>query len=99
MNWIDRFIGSNAFRTIIKGAYWGCIAIALLFLFMIGSFLFKIYVLDYRFDDGELHPPIEASINISRFVSAAEASLMEIILPNRNKTIVKVIIFVNIVFI
>ncbi|WP_141096070.1 hypothetical protein [Ureibacillus massiliensis] len=62
LNWIDRFIGSNAFRTIIKGAYWGCIAIALLFLFMIGSFLFKIYVLDYRFDDGELHPPIEASI-------------------------------------
>ncbi len=63
LNWIDRFIESKSFRTIIKGTYWGCIAIALLILFMIGSFLFKIYILDYRFDDGELHPPVEASKN------------------------------------
>ncbi len=63
LNWVDRILESKAFRTIIKGTFWGCIAVALLILFMIGSFLFKIYILDYRFDDGELHPPIEASIN------------------------------------
>lgn len=63
MNWVDRIVESKAFRIIIKGAYWGCIAMALLILFMIGNFLFKIYILDYRFDDAELHPPIETSIN------------------------------------
>ena len=63
LNWLNRILESKAFRTIIKGTFWGCITVALLILFMIGSFLFKIYILDYRFDDGELHPPIEASVN------------------------------------
>lgn len=63
LSWVDRIRESKTFKTIIKGTFWGCIAAALLILFMIGSFLFKIYILDYRFDDGELHSPIEASIN------------------------------------
>ncbi|MEH7379997.1 hypothetical protein V7138_05900 [Bacillus sp. JJ1533] len=56
-------VESKAFRIIIKGALLGFIAIALLIMFMIGNFLFKIYILDYRFDDGELTPPIETAIN------------------------------------
>ncbi|SDN28799.1 hypothetical protein SAMN05518871_104174 [Psychrobacillus sp. OK028] len=63
MNWGVMLIESKALRIIIKGAFWGCIALALFILFMIGNFLFKIYILDYRFDDGELHPPFETSIN------------------------------------
>ncbi|RFB09455.1 hypothetical protein DZB84_24345 [Bacillus sp. HNG] len=54
---------TKAFRIIIKGAFLGFIAIALLIMFMIGNFLVKIYILDYRFDDGELTPPIETAIN------------------------------------
>ncbi|MCG7346292.1 hypothetical protein MHZ92_19470 [Sporosarcina sp. ACRSL] len=61
MSWGDRLVESKAFRFSIKGVFWGVIAIALLTIFMIGNFLFKIYVLDYRFDDGKLHPPIEAT--------------------------------------
>lgn len=63
MNWADRVVESKAFRIIIKGTFYGCIAIALLIIFMISNFLFKIYILDYRFDDAELHPPIETSIS------------------------------------
>lgn len=39
--------------------------LVLLVIFMIGQFLFKIYILDYRFDDGELHPPIEENFQKS----------------------------------
>lgn len=63
MSWGDMLVESKVFRIFIKGVFWGTIAIALLIIFIIGTFLFKIYVLDYRFDDGELHPPIETSIN------------------------------------
>lgn len=63
MNWGDMLVESKAFKIIIKGAFWGTIAIGLLIIFMICNFLFKINILDYRFDDGELHPPIETSIN------------------------------------
>lgn len=63
MNWADKIVESKTFRIITKGAFWGCIALALLIIFMLGNFLFKIYILDYRFDDGELHPPAENSIN------------------------------------
>ena len=62
MNWAEKIVESKAFKVIVIGAFWTTIAIALLIVFMIGSFLFKIYVMDYRFDDGELHPPIEASM-------------------------------------
>lgn len=65
----EKLVKSKAFKFIIKGAFWVTIAIALLMFFMIGSFLFKIYFLDYRFDDGELHPPIESSINNDQFNS------------------------------
>ena len=57
---MDKILASKTFTTIIKGAFWGCVALTVLIFFMIGSFLFKIYILDYRFDDGELHPPMEA---------------------------------------
>ena len=63
MNWADRIVESKAFGIIIKGAFCVGITIALLIIFIIGNFLFKIYILEYRFDDGELHPPIENSIN------------------------------------
>nr|WP_106779402.1 hypothetical protein [Lysinibacillus timonensis] len=63
MNWSDRIVESKAFSMTIKGAFWGCIAIAVLILIMVGSFFFKIYILDYRFDDGELHLPNETIIN------------------------------------
>jgi len=63
MYWADRIVESKAFRIIINRAFWVGIAIALLIIFMIGNFLFKVYILEYRFDDGELHPPIENSIN------------------------------------
>ncbi|MFD1781728.1 hypothetical protein ACFSFW_24075 [Fredinandcohnia salidurans] len=67
MNWGDILVESKAFKIIIKGAFWCTIAIGLLIIFMIGNFLFKINNLDYRFDDGELHPPIETSINNDQF--------------------------------
>lgn len=63
MHWGDMIVESKIFRLIIKGAFWTSIVIALLIIFMISNFIFKIKFLDYRFDDGELHPPIEASIN------------------------------------
>ncbi len=59
----DRLVESKVFRISIKGVFWGTLAIALLIIFMIGNFLFKIFILDYRFDDGKLHPPIETSVN------------------------------------
>ncbi|KGR74356.1 hypothetical protein [Ureibacillus manganicus] len=59
MNWGDRLVESKAFKIIIVGALWGTIVFALLIVFMIGNFLFNIYILDYRFDDGELQPPVE----------------------------------------
>jgi hypothetical protein len=62
MHWGDIIVESKIFRLIIKSAFWASILIAILILFMIGNFLLKIYILDYRFDDGELHPPIEATI-------------------------------------
>jgi hypothetical protein len=62
VNWGDMIVESKSFRIIIKGAFWVSIAIALLIIFMIGNFLFKISILDYRFDDGKLMPPIETAI-------------------------------------
>ncbi|RKJ33465.1 hypothetical protein D7X33_39130 [Butyricicoccus sp. 1XD8-22] len=62
MHWGDMIVESKIFRLIIKSAFWASIVIALLILFMIGNFFCKIYFLDYRFDDGELYPPIEATI-------------------------------------
>ncbi|WP_099363908.1 hypothetical protein [Fredinandcohnia onubensis] len=63
MYWGDMIVGSKIFRLIIKGAFWTSIVIALLLTFMVINFIFKITLLDYRFDDGELHPPIEIQIN------------------------------------
>lgn len=63
MNWADKIVESKAFKIIIIGALWGTIALVLLITYMIAHFFFNIYFLDYRFDDGELHPPIEASLN------------------------------------
>ena len=63
MSWGDILVESKAFKTSIKVVFWGTFTIALPIIFMIGNFLFKIYILDYRFDDGKLHPPIETSIN------------------------------------
>ncbi|SOC43695.1 hypothetical protein [Ureibacillus acetophenoni] len=63
MHWGDMVIESKIFRLIIKGAFWTSIALAILILLMISNFFFKIIFLDYRFDDGELHPPIEVSIS------------------------------------
>jgi hypothetical protein len=62
MHWGDMIVESKIFRLIIKSVFCASIVIAILILFMIGNFLFKIYILDNRFDDGELHPPIEATI-------------------------------------
>lgn len=63
MQWGDMIVESKIFRLIIKSAFWVSVVIAFLIIFMIVNFIFKITFLDYRFDDGELHPPIEASIN------------------------------------
>ena len=63
MNWGDMLVESKVFGAIIKGVFWSSIAVVLLIIFMIGNFLFKIYILDYRFDDGEIKPPIESVIN------------------------------------
>jgi uncharacterized membrane protein YdbT with pleckstrin-like domain len=61
VHWGDMIVESKIFRLIIKGAFWTSIVIALLLIFMVINFIFKIKFLDYRFDDGELHPPIETS--------------------------------------
>jgi uncharacterized membrane protein YdbT with pleckstrin-like domain len=58
MSWGDKIVESKFFKIVINGAFWGFIAIVILIIFMVGNFLFKIYILDYRFDDGELLPPI-----------------------------------------
>lgn len=63
MNWADKIVESKIFRIILKSFFWLCICVFLFTLFAIGNFLFKIYILDYRYDDAELHPPIENSIN------------------------------------
>jgi formate-dependent nitrite reductase membrane component NrfD len=55
----DKAIESKLFRISIKSAFFISIGIIALVLFMIFNFLFKIYFLDYRFDDLELKPPIE----------------------------------------
>lgn len=60
MQWGDMIIGSKIFRVFIKSAFWVSVVIAILVIFMIVNFIFKITFLDYRFDDGELHPSIEA---------------------------------------
>lgn len=69
LNLGDKLVESKAFRIIIKGAFWVAIAITLLIIILIGNFLFKIYILDFRFDDGELHSPIETSKNIDQLNS------------------------------
>jgi hypothetical protein len=58
MSWMDRAIESNFFKITIKLAYYLTLAIIVLIFLMIVNFLFKIYVQDYRFDDGELKPPV-----------------------------------------
>ncbi|WP_409274749.1 hypothetical protein V1499_06470 [Neobacillus sp. SCS-31] len=55
----DMIVESKIFRLVILGAFWTSIVIALLIIFMIINFIFKFTFLDYRFDDGKLHPPIE----------------------------------------
>lgn len=67
MHWGEMIVESKAFKFIIKSAFWISIAIAILVVFMIANFIFKITFLDYRFDDGELKPPIEAVINKAEF--------------------------------
>lgn len=61
MYWGDKLIESKRFQYILTGAFWSTIVIALLILFMIANFIIKIAFLDYRFDDGELKPPIESA--------------------------------------
>lgn len=58
VDWSERIAESKVFKYSIWGSYFLLISIIVLILFMVGSFLLKIYILDYRFDDGELHPPI-----------------------------------------
>ena len=76
MSWGDKLVESKSFRTVIKAAFVGCIAIVLLIMFMIGNFLFKVYILDYRFDDGELMSPIESKLilpeDIPEFVEVSD---------------------------
>ncbi|MEH7226754.1 hypothetical protein V7112_23395 [Bacillus sp. JJ1566] len=69
MHWGDMIVESKIFRLIIKGAFWTSIVIALLIIFMIGNFIFKITFLDYRFDDGELIPPVESTTNYEHFLN------------------------------
>jgi hypothetical protein len=63
MNWMDKAVESNFFKITIKSAYYLSLAIILLILLMIVNFLFKIHVQDYRFDDGELKPPVVTTKN------------------------------------
>jgi hypothetical protein len=58
MDWASKIVESKGFSFIIKGAFWVSIAIALIIIFMIGNFLFKLYILDYRYfdTDGGLKP-------------------------------------------
>jgi hypothetical protein len=60
LEWGSMLVESKAFKIIIKGAFLASSVIILLILFMLVNFISKIYFLDYRFDDGELKPPIEA---------------------------------------
>lgn len=57
--WAEKAIESKLFRISIKSVFFISIGIIAFVLFMIFNFLFKIYFLDYRFDDLELKPPIE----------------------------------------
>ena len=59
-NWSEWVAQSKLFKFGILSTVILFIAIIALILFMIGSFLFKLYILDYRFDDGEIQPPIES---------------------------------------
>lgn len=62
-------VESKIFRIFIKSAFWTSIIIALLIIFMIGNFIFKITFLDYRFDDGELIRPVEATSDDEYFLN------------------------------
>lgn len=62
----DKVVQSKAFKITIKSALFLCILLVGLVLFMIGNFLYKVYILDYRFDDLELKPPIESSIPVEQ---------------------------------
>jgi hypothetical protein len=73
LDWGTMMIESKAFKIFIKGAFLATFVIILLILFMVVNFISKIYFLDYRFDDGELKPPIEAittekSIRFSKII-------------------------------
>lgn len=63
----DKVVQSKAFKMSLKSALILCILLVGLVLFMVGNFLYKIYILDYRFDDGELMSPIETSITVEKF--------------------------------
>ncbi|MBE4909905.1 hypothetical protein IMZ08_17865 [Bacillus luteolus] len=63
----DKVMQSKAFKMSLKSVLYLCILLVGLVLFMVGSFLYKVYIIDYRFDDGELMPPNEASITVERF--------------------------------
>ncbi|RFB12661.1 hypothetical protein DZB84_18030 [Bacillus sp. HNG] len=70
MHWGDMIDESKIFKLIIKGAFWTSMVIALLIIFMIGNFILKITFLDnYRFDDGELIPPVESTTNYEHFLN------------------------------
>ncbi|QED46074.1 hypothetical protein [Cytobacillus dafuensis] len=60
--WADMETESKIIKCSIGSVIFLSIVIAALVLFMIANFLFKIYFLDYRFDDGELEPPIEQTV-------------------------------------
>lgn len=59
-SWSERIAQSKLLKFSILSTFILFFAIIAMILFMIGSFLFKLYILDYRFDDGEIHPPIES---------------------------------------
>lgn len=56
-DWARKAVESKLFKFGIVAS----LLLILLAVFMIGNFLYKIYILDYRFDDGELYPPTEES--------------------------------------
>lgn len=66
INGADKVVQSKAFKISLKSALLLCILLVGLVLFMVGNFLYKVYILDYRFDDGELMPPNEVSITVER---------------------------------
>ncbi|WP_102348489.1 hypothetical protein [Bacillus sp. Marseille-P3661] len=59
MDWGNIIVESKAFRVLIKSAFWTSIVIGFLILLMIASFIIKLTFLDYKFDDGELKPPVQ----------------------------------------